>query len=430
MINTKTLLTLLSILMLLVSGGGCTRGQSEASINSETPEVKPVEVSSTVAEVREVPLSLGANGTFEATESSDLAPPAEGLVIATPVDAGASVKSGDVVVRLDDRDARLRFEQAKAVVDQAEASLRQAESRIGMGAGSAFEAAKVPEVQAAQAAFESAKAKTTLSDADAARYAELFKSGDVSRSMYEKYRSDADSARAQAEAAKQQYEVALNTARQGFQGVGSAQAALASARAQLAIAQKAVDDTVVRAPFAGQITARPVAVGEYVSRTSKLVTIVRSNPLKLLLQMPEAHASRIRRGLQVVARVAAYPAEDFVGEISAINPAISAESRALTVEVRFQNPRLQLQPGMFATATVQLEGKEKAVFVPQAAIASNPGLESAQVFVIEEGFAHARVVQLAGSENGVIRVLSGLSAGERVATKNIDKLYDGVAVNE
>jgi hypothetical protein len=50
--------------------------------------------------------------------------------------------------------------------------------------------------------------------------------------------------------------------------------------------------------------------------------------------------------------------------------------------------------------------------------------------VIEEGFAHARVVQLAGSENGVIRVLSGLSAGERVATKNIDKLYDGVAVNE
>jgi len=430
MINTKTLLTLLSVLVLVVSVAGCTKGQSEAASNSPTPEVKPIEVSTAMAEVREVPLSLETNGTFEATEASDLAPPAEGLVVATPVDVGASVKSGDVVVRLDDRDARLRFEQAKAVVDQAEASLRQAESRIGMGVGSAFEAVKVPEVQAAQAAYESAKAKTALSDADAARYAELFKSGDVSRSIYEKYKSDADSARSQAEASKQQYEAALNTARQGFQGVGSAQAALASARVQLAIAQKAVDDTVVRAPFAGQITARPVAVGEYVSRTSKLVTVVRSNPLKLLLQMPEANASRIRRGLQVVARVAAYPTEEFAGEVSAINPAISANSRALTVEVRFQNPHLQLQPGMFATATVQLEGKEKAVFVPQASIASNPGLESAQVFVIEDGLAHGRVVQLAGSANGTIRVLSGLSGGERIATKNIDKLYDGVAVNQ
>ena len=429
MINTKSLL-ILSILLLVVSAAGCTRSQSEASTNLQTPEVKPIVVSTEMAEVREVPLSLGANGTFEATESSDLAPPAEGLVVATPVDIGASVKSGDVVVRLDDRDARLRFDQTRAVVDQAEASLRQAESRIGMGSGSAFDAVRVPEAQAAQAAYESAKAKTVLSDADAARYAELFKSGDVSRSIYEKYKSDADSARAQAEAAKQQYEAALNTARQGFQGVGSAQAALASARAQLAIAQKAVDDTVVRAPFAGQITARPVAVGEYVSRTSKLVTVVRSNPLKLLLQMPEAHASSIRQGLQVIARVAAYPTEEFVGEVRAINPAISADSRALTAEVRFQNPQLKLQPGMFATASVQLEGKEKGVFVPMAAIASNPGLESAQVFVIEEGLAHARVVQLGGSENGVVRVLSGLSGSERVATKNIDKLYDGVAVNQ
>ena len=103
-----------------------------------------------------------------------------------------------------------------------------------------------------------------------------------------------------------------------------------------------MDDTVVRAPFAGQVTARLVSVGEYVSKSSKLVTIVRSNPMKLQLQMPEANASRIRVGLRVTARVAAYPALEFVGEISAINPAISVESRALTVEVRFQNPDLKL----------------------------------------------------------------------------------------
>ena len=116
-------------------------------------------MSTTTAEVREVPVSMEANGTFEATESSDLAPPTEGLIIATPVDIGGAVKSGDVVVRLDDRDARLRLDQAKALVDQAESSLHQAESRIGIEQGSAFDAVRVPEVQAAQAAYESAKAR-------------------------------------------------------------------------------------------------------------------------------------------------------------------------------------------------------------------------------------------------------------------------------
>ena len=430
MTGTKRSLTFLTAFLLVVFATGCGKSQSEASTGSETSDVTTVEVSTTTAEVREVPLSMEANGTFEATESSDLAPPTEGLIIATPVDIGGSVKSGDVVVRLDDRDARLRLDQAKALVEQAESSLRQAESRIGIEQGSAFDAVRVPEVQAAQAAYESAKAKTTLAEAEAARYAELFKSGDVSRSTYEKYKIDSDSAKAQSEAAKQQYQAALNAARQGFQGVGAAQAALASARAQLAIAQKGVADTVVRAPFAGQVTARPIAVGEYVSKSSKLVTLVRSNPLKLSLQMPEANASRIRLGLKVAAHVAAYPTQEFTGEVSAINPAISVESRALTVEVRFQNPDLKLQPGMFASATVQLEGMERAVFVSKDAIASNPGLESAQVFVVDGGLAHGRVVQLGGSANGMVRVLSGLSGPETLATKNLDKLYDGVAVRQ
>src|SRR5262245_33145485 len=281
-INTKGLSIISVALLVAVFASGCGRSQSAASTDSQATELKPIEVSTTTAEVREVSISMESNGTFEATESSDLAPPAEGLVTATPVDVGASVKGGDVVVRLDERDARLRLDQAKALVDQAEASLRKAESRIGIVQGKNFDAVRVPEVQAAQAAYESAKAKNTLAEAEAARYAELFKSGDVSRSAYEKYKIDADSAKSQAEAAKQQYDAALNTAHQGFQGVGAAQAALTSARAQLAIAQKGVDDTVVRAPFAGQITARPVAVGEYVSKASRLVTVVRSNPLKLL----------------------------------------------------------------------------------------------------------------------------------------------------
>ena len=230
--------------------------------------------------------------------------------------------------------------------------MRQAESRIGIEAGSAFDPVRVPEVQAAQAAYESAKAKTTLAEAEAARYAELFESGDVSRSNYEKYKIDADSAKAQAEAAKQQYRSRIKRRPAGISGCrrGPGSPCVRTGPAGHG-SERLWTTPLFRAPFAGQVTARPVAVGEYVSKSSKLVTVVRSNPLKLQLQMPEANASRIRLGLRVTAHVAAYPTQEFTGEVSAINPAISVESRALTVEVRFQNPDLRLQPGMFATST-------------------------------------------------------------------------------
>ena len=234
------------------------------------------------AQVREVPVSIEANGTFEASEASDLTPPAEGTVISTPVDIGASVESGDVVVRLDDRDARLRLEQAKALVEQAEASLRQAESRIGLMAGSTFDPLRVPEVQARRRPTSPQKSRNHSGRGGRGplcrtvshwrRFAQQLMRNTsrrpTARSLRRRPRSS-------------NIEAALNTARQGFQGVGAAQASLASARAQLAIAQKGVDDTVVRAPFAGQVTARPISVGEYVSKSSKLVTIVRSNPMKL-----------------------------------------------------------------------------------------------------------------------------------------------------
>jgi multidrug efflux pump subunit AcrA (membrane-fusion protein) len=421
--------------LLLVLVAGCSKGKSAEPANSTPAAIKVIEVTTTTSEVREVPLSIDANGTFDASESSDLSPQSPGLIAATPVDVGASVKKGDVVVRLDDRDARLRLEQAKSVVGQADASLRQAESRIGFTPGGTFDPAKVPEVQAAQAAYESAKGRAALAQADATRYAELVKSGDVSRSNYEKYKTDADSAQSQAEASRQQYEAALNSARQGYQGVGTAQASVTSAQVQLAMAQKAIDDTVVVAPFAGQITARPTAIGEYVATSSKLATLVRISPLKLKLQIPEANAARIRTGQRVVARIAAYPNEEFTGAISAINAAVSVDSRALNVEVQFQNTDGKLHPGMFATATVLLSGTEKAVFVSRDAILGNSGLESAQVFAIDGGKAHGLVVQLNGADtsgvgSGMVRVISGLSGGEILAAKNLDKLYDGAAVRQ
>ncbi len=107
-------------------------------------------------------------------------------MIATPVDAGAFVKEGQILAKLEDRDAQLRLQAALASEQQAEASLRQAESHIGLTEGGKFDANNVPEVLSAKASYDSSVAQAKMSEADAQRYDALIKTGDVSQSAYDK----------------------------------------------------------------------------------------------------------------------------------------------------------------------------------------------------------------------------------------------------
>jgi multidrug resistance efflux pump len=172
------------------------------------------------------------------------------------VNVGDFVNQEQMIARFEDRDAQLRLEQAKASEQQAEAALRQAQSRIGLGQNQDFNPDNIPEALSARAAYESAVAQAKLATADAQRYQNLITTGDVSRSAYERARTQADTAAAQANATLQQYEAALNLARQNYQGVLTAQASLAGARVQTALAEKAMQDTVVRAHLPCGMTIR------------------------------------------------------------------------------------------------------------------------------------------------------------------------------
>src|SRR6185503_1557272 len=130
-------------------------------------------------------------------------------------------------------------QQLLAAQRQSEAALRQAEAKIGLDAGGNFNATAVPEVIAARQSYEAADAQAKLAETNARRYENLVKTGDVAQSVADQYRTQAETARAQANAAKQQLEVALNVARQNNQGIATAQAAVDTARAQVAIARKA-----------------------------------------------------------------------------------------------------------------------------------------------------------------------------------------------
>lgn len=410
-----------------IFAAACGSKQS-AQASSAAAAPKAVIVSTAPAVLRQVSAGFAETGSFVADESSDIAPAVPGLVIATPVNVGDFVKQGQPICELDHRDAQLRLDQMRAQLDESTAAVRQAQSRIGLSSSRLFDANLVPEVAAAKASYESAQAQARLAAADARRYENLVKTGDVSRSAFEKARTQQETADAQANAAKQQYEAALNTARQSYGAVETSQASLESMRAQLAQAEKGVADTIIRAPFDGYISARPVAAGEHVAVTDKIATIVRVGTMKLQLQTPEQRSARASIGMNVVAHVSAFPDRDFQGKVSAINPSVDPNSRAFILEARFSNPKAELRPGMFATARVLLQGTEDAVFVPRSAVVHDRTTDANQVFAIENNVARLRVVLTGEAESDSIRILSGLTGKEMVATNHQSDLFDGAPV--
>jgi multidrug efflux pump subunit AcrA (membrane-fusion protein) len=399
----------------------------KSSDGAEAAAAKPVTVSTATAISKDVPADFQETGTFVADESSDIAPPVAGRVISTPVDVGARVAQGQIICELDHRDAELKLQQARAQLEEATAGVRQAQSRIGWVSG-AFNADRVPEVAGALANYQSALAQAKLAAADSQRYANLVATGDVSRSAFEKALTQQETAEAQANAAKQQYEAAANGARQSSEAVSTSQASLEGVKAQLAQAEKGLADTTIRAPFDGYITARPVAAGEYVALTNKIATVVRIGSLKLQLQTPEQRASLAHLGDAVTARLDAYPGREFQGRVSAINQSVDPNSRVFILEARFDNPDTALKPGMFATAHVRLPGGVEGIFIPKQAIVRDKTTDSNQVFAIQNGKARLRVVSMGESVGDLVRILSGIAAGDMVATDNQVELFDGAPV--
>jgi multidrug efflux pump subunit AcrA (membrane-fusion protein) len=411
------------------AGAGDAKGGKGGAANTGSqPAGQPVAVTTATAVVREVPSFIQATGSLIADETSNVAPQVSGQVISTPVNIGAFVRQGEVIARLNPRDPQLRLAQAQAGVAQAEAGVHQAEARLGLQDGGNFNVSAVAEVRAANATLEQAQANLRLAQANEQRYRELVQTGDVAMSVYDQYRTQRDTAQAQVNNARQQLESAINTARQSNQAIQSAQAQVESARSVVAIAQQDLANTIIRAPYAGYVSSRPAAVGEYVTPASVVATVLRTNPIKLDLQVPESDVPFITAGMGVSLQVDAHGDKNFSGQVVAVNPAIDPASRSATVEALVENGDNALRSGMFATARIVRQGGSHVVYVPRSAVVSDQNTQSYRVFVIQNNAAHLRVVPVGTQEGDMIQILNGVNADETVATSNLDQLYEGAPV--
>src|SRR6184192_3398317 len=393
----------------------CKRSNGQPS-NSGAANPTPaiLEVSTAPAVVRQLPRFFEATGTLAADVQTDVQPQTAGKVVAVGVDMGSAVSKGQMLVRLEEADYKLREDQAVAQLDSAKAAVRQAEEKLGLQSGQKFDPERVADVSAARANYN-------LAESNFQRAQKLIESGDISRAEYDQRKSQRD-------ALRQVYESAIAQARQNYAAVLVARTNVTNAQTQVSMAQRTLSYTVVAAPINGFVLDRPVDLGAYVSTTTKIATIVRTSPLWIRIDVPEQAVPQIKNGQSVSLTTSSFADRSFSGRVARISPNVSATSRTLTVEAQINNRGGALKPGQFATVRILLPQSEAAVLVPQRALRTISG--ATYVFVIKNGHAEQRLVQSGQAEGDLIEIKSGVAADEVVATSTVDQLSDGVTVKQ
>ncbi len=391
----------LSALALATSLMACQKAAAPAATAPAKPE--PIEATVSVhvtkAAMQQLPAVLSLSGSLAPDESSEVAAPLPGIVTEVLVDVGSVVQKGDVLVRIDRRDAAMRLTQATAATSQALA-------RLGIKPGEPFNAQRVPEVRVAQQALD-------LATTEATRAKALFEGGSASQSVW-------DQARVRLEQARGQYDTALNGARQAW-------SALQGAKASQELSAKAENDTDVRAPFSGIVTEKRISPGEFAQMGRVVAVLVQNDPLRLKFDVPEVDVGRVRIGAEVTITVAAFPGRTFKGTIQRLGGALKATARSLPVEAEVPNTDGLLRPGFFARIDVAIDAPPSdAIMVPTSAVGSSGS--ASRVFVIEGNRAVEHIVSVGRSFEHLVEVRGSVEAGETIAIDHVDQLSDGARV--
>lgn len=357
-------------------------GKTEAAAGA--PEARAVRVAPVERGV--LPQVVLVSGTLAAEERADLAMKASGRIGTLHVDLGSVVEQGEPLARLDPTDFDLR-------VGQSEAALRQAQARLGLGPEGVESDVTIEDtavVRQAKAVLDEARLRRD-------RFARLFEQELVST-------AERDAAEASYLVAESRYQDALEEAR-------NRRAVLAQRRSELDLARQQRTDSVLVAPFAGAISARHVAIGQYVTPGQPVVTLVRTHPLRLRVEVPERDAARVRAGQAVRVTI---EGDDTAheGRVARLSPALDERSRTLTVEAEIPNRTGRLRPGSFARAEIVTASDVPALIVPASAITIFAGIEKAIVVVDGKSVERRVVTGRRAAER--VEILEGVTLGESV----------------
>src|SRR6266567_3163533 len=371
-------------------------GRTGSSDSKSVPrQVKTVKVGETP-----IGETVTVNGTLAAYDQTTAGIKVPGRLQTITVDLGSVVRKGQNIAQLEQQDYKLH-------VQQAEAALAQARARLGLnpdGADDRVSSEETGTVRQAKAVLEDAKLKRD-------RAAKLVQQGVIPHAEYDTV--DAD------------YKVALSRYQDALEEIRNRQGLLAQRRSELALAKQQLADTIVYSPLDGVVLTKKASVGEYLAAGAPVVDIVRINPLRLRVEVPEREAHNIRNGQSVRVSVEGDP-NSYLGYIKRLSPTIGEQNRVLAVEADVANNG-RLRPGAFVKAEIITNQSATAVTVPVNAIVTFAGIE--KVIVVENGKAIEKPVTTGRRGSDWIEIKSGVNVGDTVVM-DPGNLQSGQAVVE
>lgn len=234
----------------------------------------------------------------------------------------------------------------------------------------------------------------------------------------------------QASAQLENLKVEYSRAEALYKSGGISKQQLDQLKTQLDVAETSTknlyDNTHLVSPVSGVITARNFDNGDVVGG-SPILSVEQLNPLKVRINVSEEYFSRVRVGMRVDIALEVYPDRQFRGNVSLIYPTIDAATRTFTVEVAIPNEQMLVRPGMFARVTLNLGAMPHTV-IPDIAVQKQQGTNDRFVFVIKDGVAERRVVQLGRRLDSKMEILKGVAAEEVVAVAGVTRLVDQTEV--
>lgn len=279
------------------------------------------------------------------------------------------------------------------------------------------------------------------------REGEAVKAGQVLVRMdAREYQARVDQARGSLMAARGQLDMATKTrdnnkalldkgfiSRNAFDNADSqfeiARANVESAQGALEVAQKALADTVTRAPISGLVSSRAVQPGEKVSADNRLLDVVDLAQMEMEAAVPASDIVNVALGQEVQVKIEGMPVS-LTGKVARINPATQAGSRSIMVYVQIDNPQNVLRAGMFGEAQLTVAKKAGVLTVPQSAIQNDAG--NTYVYAIENGKLSQKPVALGirgdDGEGPAVEVLKGIDNGAQIIRTNLGNLRSGTTV--
>lgn len=311
-----------------------------------------------------------------------------------PVVEGQSVRRGDVLLVLDDKDEQAALAQAQTAVAQAQAKLAQLRDVAA---------------PAALQALVQAEANRDLARTQFQRSTDLAAKGFIAKSALDDAKRNVDVTESQVTAAR----LTLASNRPDGSDYKVAEAALAQAQAALTAARARLDDTVVRATADGVLIARNVEPGDVVQPGRELMALAPAGETQVVVQIDERNLALLAPGQKALVSADAYPGQRFAAELFYINPGVDAQRGAVEVKLRVPSPPAYLRQDMTVSVDIDV-GRRTGVLVLPASAVVDIASDRPTVLAVEHGRVARKPVTLGLRGNGSVEIKAGVEAGALV----------------